>query len=105
MQQSSASNKKQTKTASKKNQHANEKVVKFEWSDNLVESLINAWQDQPVLYDVNHPKYHFKDKHRNVIHRIVSALEELEVSPMPSHNEVTKKISSLRGYFVSEKIR
>eukprot|EP00112_Aurelia_sp_Birch-Aquarium-sp1_P012759 Seg2686.13 transcript_id=Seg2686.13/GoldUCD/mRNA.D3Y31 product="hypothetical protein" protein_id=Seg2686.13/GoldUCD/D3Y31 len=57
----------------------------------------------PVLYDVSHPEYHLKDKRRNAIQRIVSALEDLEVNPMPSHDEVTKKISSLRGYFVSEK--
>lgn len=102
-QPSSASNTKQAKTAPKKKQNTNEKVSKFEWPDNLVESLINAWQDQPVLYDVSHPEYHLKDKRRNAIQRIVSALEDLEVNPMPSHDEVTKKISSLRGYFVSEK--
>eukprot|EP00112_Aurelia_sp_Birch-Aquarium-sp1_P001810 Seg1197.4 transcript_id=Seg1197.4/GoldUCD/mRNA.D3Y31 product="hypothetical protein" protein_id=Seg1197.4/GoldUCD/D3Y31 len=41
-QPSSASNTKQGKTAPKKKQNTNEKASKFEWPDNLVESLINA---------------------------------------------------------------
>eukprot|EP00795_Rhopilema_esculentum_P017071 gene17071-8589_t len=48
-----------TSQSSKKRQQA-----KFEWPDDLVEAVINAWQDEPVLYDVSHPEYHLKDKRR-----------------------------------------
>ena len=87
-----------TSQSSKKKQQA-----KFEWPGNLVEAVISAWQDEPVLYDVSHPEYHLKDKRRIAVQRVSNKIEEEGFSPLPSLEEITRKLTSLRGYFVTER--
>ena len=75
---------------------------KFDWRD-VVEQLIMFWQNQPLLYNVNHPQYHLKEKRRNCINKIISELDDALVYPLPSYDDVLKKINALRTYYVAEK--
>eukprot|EP00794_Sanderia_malayensis_P002383 gene2383-2746_t len=94
---------KQSKSKQKKPAAEKKKKTKFDWSDDLVDKLINEWQKHTVLFDVSNPEYHLKDKRRNAIQKIMRKFEEHEVFPLPSYEEINKKLSSLRGYFVAEK--
>ena len=64
------------------------KEQKFEWRDEIVEILIDLWQNQPLLFDAGHPNYHVKEKRRNCINGIISSLGDQGVMPLPSYDEV-----------------
>ncbi len=79
------------------------KEIKYDWKDEVVEKLVALWEDEQLLYDVKHPMYHIKEKRRNCITNIISALSEMEVEPLPSYDEVQRKLNALRSYYVAEK--
>eukprot|EP00794_Sanderia_malayensis_P017913 gene17913-19690_t len=72
-----------------------------QFMDDVVEKVIDEWESQPLLFNVNHPQYHVKE--RNCILKIISNLEDSDVTPLPSYEEVQRKINALRSYFVAEK--
>lgn len=76
---------------------------KFDWKDDVVEELINMWQNQPLLFNVNHPCYHVKEKRRNCINNIISCMDDMNIAPLPSYDEVYRKLNALRSYYVAEK--
>eukprot|EP00794_Sanderia_malayensis_P012440 gene12440-13726_t len=60
------------KTAEKKpaaEKASKKKKKAFNWSDDLVEEMINQLQLHPVLYDISNPNYHLKDKRRNAVQK------------------------------------
>ncbi len=79
------------------------KESKFEWKDDVVEKLIELWENLPLLYDAKHPSYHIKERRRNCIAKIVAELSEFGIAPLPSLEEVQRKLNALRSYFVAEK--
>eukprot|EP00794_Sanderia_malayensis_P010215 gene10215-11264_t len=94
------------KTAEKKpaaEKASKKKKTAFNWSDDLVEEMINQWQLHPVLYDISNPNYHLKDKRRNAIQKVLDVLEEQDRFTLPTYEDANKKMNSLRSYFVAEK--
>lgn len=79
------------------------KRAAFNWSDDIVEAMINQWQLHPVLYDISNPQYHLKDKRRNAIQKVIDVLKVQDKFPLPTYEDVNKKMNSLRSYFVAEK--
>ena len=65
--------------------------------------MINQWQLYPVLYDISNPQYHLKDKTRNARQKVIDFLQEHDKFPLPTYEEVNKKMNSLGSYFVAEK--
>eukprot|EP00795_Rhopilema_esculentum_P003926 gene3924-15252_t len=52
------------------------KIKKFEWKDEIVELVIDLWQNQPLLLDASHPNYHVKEKWRNCINAVIASLDD-----------------------------
>lgn len=73
------------------------------WRENMVEVLISFWESEELLYNVNHPDYHNKDKRKDAVERISVRLGEYGFNPSPSGNAITEKINSLRIYYVAQK--
>lgn len=73
------------------------------WRENMVEVLISFWEAEELLYNVNHPDYHNKDKRKDAVERISARLCEYGFNPAPSGNAITEKINSLRIYYVAQK--
>lgn len=76
---------------------------KFEWKDEIVDTLILIWETKPVLYNVSDPQYHIKEVRRNAIMSIIQEMEDRNIYPLPSYEDVFKKLNALRTYFVAEK--
>ena len=77
--------------------------LKYDWKDPTVEKLIVAWENETLLYNVNHQDYHKKERRRSAITRIIEELRCYNIDPLPSFDDVMKKINALRTYYVAER--
>ena len=68
-----------------------------------METLITLWENEPVLYNVSNPEYHVKEARRNAIMRIIGKIKERGIFPLPSLDDVIRKIIAMRSCFVAEK--
>ena len=65
----------------------------FERHDSQVETLIEAWSHEPVLYDSCHEEYHIKDKRRLAIERLLTRIQTDFEPPFPSSEEIVRKLA------------
>ena len=84
-------------------QRRKKKQKAFEWHDSQVETLIEAWSHEPVLYNSSHEEYHIKDKRRLAIEHLLTRIQTDFESPFPSGEEIVRKLANIRCYFVAEK--
>ena len=96
---------------SKKAKRAKE-TAKHSWCTDAVEAMIKEWENRPLLFDCSHPQYHIKDKRRVAIDAIRRKLPDYDIDPVPTVDEIIKKMNSLRtqicmerNSFVGEKFR
>ena len=68
----------------KRGRKAKEKEAAFPWKDELVFLLIDKWQTEAVLYNVNDKDYHDKNKRNGALKRITSAISESGINPSAS---------------------
>ena len=88
----------------KRGRKAKEKVPPFTWKDDLVYFMIDKWQEETVLYNVNEKDYHDKLKRNGAIQRIVNKIaENFKNSPNPNAQQVLDKMNTLRSYFNTQK--
>jgi len=73
------------------------------WRENMVEVLISFWESEELLYNINHPDYHNKEKRKDAVERISVKLGEYGFNPAPPGNAITEKINSLRIYYVAQR--
>ena len=76
-------------------------TLKFNWSDEHVDLLIELWNDREILYDVVHPDYHKKDKKEKIIEEIKTILSDKAI--YVEVNGITAKFTSLKSYFCQER--
>ena len=70
------------------------------WSDEDINLLITAWQDEEVLYNVKHALYFRKDEKEKALERVcVKLAEHITVTS----KQVSDNITSLKTYFGAEK--
>ena len=54
---------------------ANKKRIEKEaWKDDIVQIVINQWQNEPCLFNVSDPSYHDKVKRSNAFQRILTSV-------------------------------
>ena len=75
----------------------------FNWKDELVYYLINQWQQEEVLYNVNNKDYYDKVKRSNAVERIRENMSAREFDPLPSPAQITEKMNGLRTYFNTQR--
>ena len=93
----------QQKVASKKSKKQRE-VPKYSWTSEAAEAMIKEWETRPLLFDCSHPQYHMKDKRRVAVEQIHQKLTSAyEINPVPSNDDIVKKMNSLRTYFNAER--
>ena len=61
--------------------------------------MINKWQNEPLLYNVNSPNYHDKTKRLLAVERIWDGMSLMEYNPMPTKEQILDKMGGLRTYF------
>eukprot|EP00795_Rhopilema_esculentum_P004181 gene4181-20367_t len=64
------------KSATGKSYQSKKKIKKFEWKDEIVELVIDLWQNQTLLFDASHPNYRVKEKRRYCINAIIASLDD-----------------------------
>ena len=72
----------------RKKQKRRKETVKYIWSIDAVEAVIEEWENRPLLFDCSHPQYHLKEKRRMAIR---CKLSGLGIDPLPTVNEITKR--------------
>ena len=65
-----------------------EKEAAFPWKDEIVFLLIDKWQTETVLYNVNNKDYHDKNKRNGTLERITSAISESGTNLSPSADQI-----------------
>ena len=83
----------------KRGRKAKEKEAAFPWKDELVFLLIDKWQTEAVLYNVNDKDYHDKNKRNGALKRITSAISESGTNLSPSADQILDKMNTLRTYY------
>ena len=75
-------------------------TIKFHWSDDATEALINLWKDYPLLIQPTHPDYHKKDKKENVLAEIKQKLADIDI--IVETSDISSKMLSLKSYFCQQ---
>ena len=84
-------------------QRRKKKQKAFEWHDLQVETLIDAWSHEPVLYNSSHEEYHIKDKRQLAIDHLLTRIQTDFEPPFPSSEEIVRKLANIHCYFVVKK--
>lgn len=79
------------------------KKEQFDWNDENVQFLISLWEEQSILYNVNHPHYNDKNKRKIAIGKIRDEFLETGAVNIPSHDAILEKINGLRSYYVTQR--
>ena len=71
----------------------------FAWKDEVVQFMIDRWQEEPVLFNIKDPYYHDKTRRSNAVERILMAMEKNRFHPRPTVEQLQEKMHSLRCYY------
>ena len=69
-----------------------QKKDSFPWKDDLVQLVIDRWQEEPVLYNIRDKAYHDKVKRSNAFSRILESIKENNHNPVPTHEQLADKM-------------
>ena len=89
-----------TTSKAKKTKKAAKEDPKYSWTSDVVDAIIKEWESRPLLFDCTHEQYHLKDKRKLAIEQIRIRLSTTyEVEPVPTIDDIIKKMNSLRTHF------
>ena len=75
----------------------------FVWKEDLVYYLTNQWQQEEILYNVNHVQYYDKGKGMKAVEKIRENMSAREFNPLPSPEQIIEKMNGLRTYFNTQR--
>ena len=70
------------------------------WKKEKVEVLLDAYRDEPVLYETDSPNYHSKHLREEAANRVVEKVKNLR--PDVSPNDCLRKINNMRSEYNKE---
>ena len=64
----------------------------YAWKDDIVQIVIDQWQNEPCLFNVSDPSYHDKVKRSNAFQRIVTSVTD-NGFPAPDYRGSDHKVA------------